>query len=95
MQRQRKIHLLLLDHATLEATDLTTWKYKQTEGTMNTFIENHSYSPIEEKQEESYITTVGRERIRVVNIFIGSKSASKAIYDAAIKKILYDTKDNL
>ena len=62
---------------------------------MNTSNENHSFSSIEERREKSYITTIGRERIRVVSIFIGSKSGSKAIYDAAVKKILYDTKDNL
>ena len=61
---------------------------------MNTSNGNHS-SPIEEKRKQSYITTIGRERIRVVSVFIGTKSASEAICDAAVKKILYDTKDNL
>ena len=61
---------------------------------MNTSNENHS-SPIEGKRKQSYITTIGRERIRVVSVFIGTKSASEAICDAAVKKILYDTKDNL
>ena len=61
---------------------------------MNTSNENHS-SPIEEGREQNYITTIGRERIRVVSIFIGTKSAGEAICDAAIKKILYDAKDNL
>ena len=61
---------------------------------MNTSNENHS-SPIEKKRKQSYITTFGRERIRVVSVFIGTKSASEAICDAAVKKILYDTKDNL
>ena len=61
---------------------------------MNTSNENHS-SPIEERREQSYITTIGHERIRVVSVFVGTKYASEAICDAAIKKILYDAKDNL
>lgn len=61
---------------------------------MNTPNENYS-SPIEEKSERGYIVTIGRERIRVVSVYIGTKSASKAICDAAVKKILYDSKDNL
>ena len=54
---------------------------------MNTSNKTHSFSPIEERREKSYITTIGRELIREVSIFIGRKSASKAIYDAAVKKI--------
>ena len=61
---------------------------------MNISDENHS-SPIEEKNERGYIITIGRERIRVVSIYIGTKSASKAICDAAVKKILYDAEENL
>ena len=61
---------------------------------MNTPNENHSL-PIEKKSKQDYIVTIGRERIRVVNVFVGTKSASKAIYDAAVKKILYDAEDNL
>ena len=61
---------------------------------MNTPNENYSF-PIEEKSERGYIVTIGRERIRVVSVCIGTKSASKAICDAAVKKILYDSKDNL
>lgn len=61
---------------------------------MNTPNENHS-SPIEEKNERGYIIAIGHNRIRVISIYSGTKSASKAIYDAAVKKILYDSKDNL
>ena len=43
-------------------------------------------SPIEEKREQGYTITIGHERIRVISVFIGTKSASKAIYDAAVKK---------
>ena len=46
---------------------------------MNTPNENYSV-PIEEKSKQGYIVTIGRERIRVVNVFVGTKSASKAIY---------------
>ena len=61
---------------------------------MNTPNENHSLH-IEEKSKQGYIITIDRERVRVVNVFVGTKLASKAIYDAAIKKILYDAEDNL
>ena len=50
---------------------------------MNTSNENYS-SPIEEKSERGYIVTIGHERIRVVSIFSGTKSASKASYDVAM-----------
>lgn len=59
---------------------------------MNTFNENSS---IDRQQERGYTIKIGHDRIRVISVFIGSKSASEAIFDAAIKKILYDHKDNL
>lgn len=31
-----------------------------------------------------------KENIRVVSVFVGSKTASEAIHSAAVKKILYD-----
>lgn len=31
-----------------------------------------------------------KDSIRVVSVFVGSKSASEAIHSAAVKKILYD-----
>ena len=61
---------------------------------MNTPNENNS-SPIEEKSERGYIVTIGRDRFRVINIYVGTKSANKAIYDEAVKTILYDAEDNL
>ena len=61
---------------------------------MNAPNENLS-SPIEEKSERGYTVTLGRDRIRVINIYVGTKSASKAIYDAAVKKILYNAEDHL
>ena len=36
---------------------------------MNTPNKNHSL-PIEEKSNQGYIVTIGRERIRVVNVFV-------------------------
>ena len=92
--RQRKTRPSSSGYTTIEWVNLTVRKYEQKEGTMNTFNENHS-SSIEEKSERGYIVTIGRERIRVVSVYIGTKSASKAICDTAVKKILYDTKDNL
>jgi len=60
---------------------------------MNTPNENHDFS-IEEKQDQGYVITIGRERIRVISVFVGTKSASEAIYDAAVKKILYEHRDS-
>ncbi len=60
---------------------------------MNNFKANNS-SPINKTQGQSYTITIGHERSRVVSVFIGTKSASEAICDAAIKKILYEHKDN-
>lgn len=57
-------------------------------------LEVTNSSPIDEKREQGYTITVGKDHIRGQR-FIGTRSASKAIYDAAIKKILYDHKDNL
>lgn len=61
---------------------------------MNT-LKEHCPFHIEGKRERGYTITIGHDRIRVINVFIGTKSASEAIYDTAIKKILYDSKDNL
>lgn len=61
---------------------------------MNNLKANHS-SPTNEKRKQGYTITIGHDRVRVISVFIGTKSASKAICDAAIKKILYDHKDNL
>ena len=38
---------------------------------MNTINENHSF-PIEEKSERGHIVTIGRDRIRVINIYVGT-----------------------
>lgn len=38
----------------------------------------------------SYNVTIGRDNIRVVSVFSGTKTASELIHEAAVKKILYD-----
>ena len=44
-----------------------------------------------EPSREGYQLTIGRDTIRVVSVFSGTKTASEAIHEAAVKKILYDT----
>ena len=44
-----------------------------------------------EPSMEGYQLTIGRDTIRVVSVFSGTKTASEAIHEAAVKKILYDT----
>ena len=39
---------------------------------------------------KGYLVTIGRDIIRVISVFSGTKTASEAIHDAAVKKILYD-----
>ncbi len=48
-------------------------------------------APASEMSEEGYQLTIGRETIRVVSVFSGTRTASEAIHEAAVKKILYDT----
>lgn len=40
--------------------------------------------------ETGYRLTVGRNVIRVVSVFNGTKTASEAIHEAAVKKILFE-----
>lgn len=42
------------------------------------------------ESSSSYHVTIGRDNICVVNVFCGTQTASQVIYDAAVKKILYD-----
>lgn len=44
-----------------------------------------------EPSGEGYQLTIGRDTIRVVSVFCGTRTASEAIHEAAVKKILYDT----
>jgi hypothetical protein len=44
-----------------------------------------------EPSEQGYQLTIGRDTIRVVSVFSGTRTASEAIHEAAVKKILYDT----
>ncbi|MCI8870258.1 MAG: hypothetical protein HFF39_06945 [Lawsonibacter sp.] len=39
-----------------------------------------------EPSEKGYQLTIGRDTIRVVSVFSGTKTASEAIYEAAVKK---------
>lgn len=40
--------------------------------------------------EKGYRLTIGRSIIRVVSVFNGTKTASEAIHEAAMKKILFE-----
>ncbi len=40
--------------------------------------------------EQGYQVNIGRDTIRVVSVFSGTKTASEVIYEAAIKKILFE-----
>lgn len=40
--------------------------------------------------EKGYRLSIGRNIIRVVSVFNGTKTASEAIHEAAVKKILFD-----
>jgi hypothetical protein len=44
-----------------------------------------------EPSEQGYQLTIGRDTIRVVSVFSGTRTASEAIHEAAIKKILYES----
>lgn len=44
-----------------------------------------------EMPEQGYQLTIGRETLRVVSVFCGTRTASEAIHEAAVKKILYET----
>lgn len=46
--------------------------------------------PVMEPSEQGYQLTIGRDTIRVVSVFSGTKTASEAIHEAAVKKILYE-----
>lgn len=40
--------------------------------------------------EQGYRVNIGRDTIRVVSVFNGTKTASEVIYEAAVKKILFE-----
>ena len=40
--------------------------------------------------KKGYQVTIGRDTIRVVSVFSGTKTASEAIHEAAVKKILFE-----
>ncbi len=43
-------------------------------------------SPAVEPSEQGYQLTIGRDTIRVVSVFSGTRTASEAIHEAAVKK---------
>ena len=47
-------------------------------------------APETKKTEKGYQLTIGRNIIRVVSVFSGNKTASEAIHEAAVKKILFE-----
>ncbi len=40
--------------------------------------------------EQGYRLKIGRDVIRVISVFNGTKTASRAIHEAAVKKILFE-----
>ena len=40
--------------------------------------------------KKGYQMTVGRDVIRVISVFCGTRTASEVIYEAAVKKILFE-----
>lgn len=43
-----------------------------------------------EQTEQGYCLKIGRDIIHVVSVFTGTKTASEAIHEAAVKKILFE-----
>ena len=56
---------------------------------METILKEPS-SPAKTDAEQGYRLTIGRDIIRVVSVFNGTKTASEAIHEAAVKKILFE-----
>ena len=56
-------------------------------------MENMSKEPMPSAMtdaERGYRLTIGRDVIRVISVFNGTKTASEAIHEAAVKKILFE-----
>ena len=49
-----------------------------------------SEQKIHTNTEQGYQLKIGRDIIHVVSVFSGTKTASEAIYEAAVKKILFE-----
>lgn len=45
---------------------------------------------VENPAEQGYRLKIGRDIIHVVSVFSGTKTASEAIHEAAVKKILFE-----
>nr|WP_300805230.1 hypothetical protein [uncultured Acetatifactor sp.] len=56
---------------------------------IDTVTRNEAVSNVTEP-EKGYRLSIGRNIIRVVSVFNGTKTASEAIHEAAVKKILFD-----
>lgn len=56
---------------------------------INAITRNES-APGTVEMERGYQLTIGRDIIRVVSVFSGTKTASEAIHEAAVKKILFE-----
>ena len=56
---------------------------------INAITRNES-APDTVEMERGYQLTIGRDIIRVVSVFNGTKTASEAIHEAAVKKILFE-----
>ena len=56
---------------------------------METILKEPS-SPAKTDAEQGYRLTIGRDIIHVVSVFNGTKTASEAIHEAAVKKILFE-----
>jgi len=46
--------------------------------------------PTATNTEQGYLLNIGRDIIRVVSVFNGTKTASEVIHEAAVKKILFE-----
>ena len=50
----------------------------------------HEAIPHDTDAEKGYKLSIGRDIIRVVSVFSGTKTASEVIHEAAVKKILFE-----
>lgn len=51
---------------------------------------NEQRPAAENQTTQGYCLKIGRDMIRVVSVFSGTKTASEAIHEAAVKKILFE-----
>lgn len=53
-------------------------------------ISRNEAVPNEADGQKGYKLSIGRDIIRVVSVFSGTKTASEVIHEAAVKKILFE-----